>query len=332
MLSFEMIFWGKTNTGKTQLLNRIFNNSYDEKKRAYKFNTLDFSTEKNDGVRYQLWDFPDSDKDAAPDLLPVHAKADVILYCVDLTLATNDNIMNKIMSELLCLNKEKGNKTEIILVATKNDTDALAKISKANLKALNLALNGINIKQFVVSAKQNTGIDELKNYLFNRAKTQEQPIEEYPTINDVMQLQQLCAPILQKFSNEISKLPKHKKQGMEQALDQFRLSIMWATQPAEIDKARDCFIKKTNNILQDKYLNMAITAAILAGVLAGVAMLMLAFSPGIAAFVVTGLVLVPAWVGMGFLSKIETPWDKATINEVKDNITEEINKLNAPEP
>ena len=147
-----------------------------------------------------------------------------------------------------------------------------------------------------------------------------------------MQLQQLCAPILQKFSNEISKLPKHKKQGMEQALDQFRLSIMWATQPAEIDKARDCFIKKTNNILQDKYLNMAITAAILAGVLAGVAMLMLAFSPGIAAFVVTGLVLVPAWVGMGFLSKIETPWDKATINEVKDNITEEINKLNAPEP
>lgn len=359
MLSYKMILWGKTGTGKTSLLARLFNDTYDEKKRTDNTN-YDYTYKINDDVHYQLFEFPDPNKGDSRDFFPTYAMADVILYCVDLRGDSNDAVINEILNELLYLNKTKGSKTDIILVATKNDTPTDCKTSTQVLNNLDLPLNGINGEPFIISAKTNTGIEALKSYLFTRAKTQEQPIclaearvpqvvaHPTPTLTDMVQMQNLYTPILKKYQNEILKLPKHRQQGMNNALEQFTMDIYNATKPGDIDSARDRFIKKTNDILETNYPNIQNIALILAAAIMCVAVLMMAIFPFVPAtidatwFIMTCVFIclpaIPATVGLipvaGLFGRPpETPLDKSTIDKVKENITkDEITKLNAPEP
>ncbi|MFC3909772.1 Rab family GTPase [Legionella dresdenensis] len=154
---FKVLMMGDSNTGKTQILNRLTNVAFSNEYKAT--SSIDFVAYEHDENRFQLWDTAGIKRFQHLGMV-FYRGTDVILYCINVSqtdLAANVAFYKKEID-----NTQSNCPTaKVIIVATKMDE----KEDLHNLKLIHEVAKQYNCPCIETSAKDNTGIIELKNQI-----------------------------------------------------------------------------------------------------------------------------------------------------------------------
>lgn len=247
MHRFNTILFGSESSGKTQLFNRIIERerfTFNEKTNQSR--GVDFKLKSFD-VNKQLYisDLPGSEQFSR--VLPsYYKKAEAALFCVDLSVEFNEEEIRRKIAAFKAHNQT----ATVLLVGTK------AEHPEAQIDAFQqMNLNDVCPQSFIVSAKNNTGVDELLEFLHN------------------LSLEQLRAPwddAVSHLLKSIETLPTEKQQAIKAELDILSQKLNTFTPHESLDTkaaAINQFTARCDTILSNnKYSNVMKAVLILAAV------------------------------------------------------------------
>ena len=159
---YRVVFIGDSSVGKTSIISRLVNNEYKSNEQTTVGAMFMMYSElvNNDRIEMQIWDTAGQEKFRS--LGPIYYRqAQVGIVVIDLTSKTSFDHIDDWVDNF---RKNAGQEALIVVAGNKSDKKEERQIPD---DAINAWSESNNIKWFVTSAKEGTGIDVMFHYIAN---------------------------------------------------------------------------------------------------------------------------------------------------------------------
>lgn len=248
----NILFLGPVASGKTQILARLMNESFNEKHVptvGYDFRVYG----NDDSQKSQIWDASGNDQE---ETIKFRFRSTLIaLYCVDLSGSFD---MADFETQKTTIKQHGNMNMKVILVGTKSDLDSDGK----NAEALKAYAQSQKLDCFIISAKDNANIDALRDVLFPQPKAQPKPetqqnperseAEDIPLPNPQQTPEQLFCGAAMQLENTLTPFPAQQKKMKREMATLKKILLDTSKTPGEKKQAFETFHKESLAILNHK--------------------------------------------------------------------------------